>query len=390
MTIKRELVIAVILFLASIAIVLILIKTKPQATKEVIKTQDPLVETVSVINKPLPLIIRAQGQVESAYKLRLQAEVSGKVIYKNSALTKGGLLKKGELLLSIDPTDYELALRLKKAALSRAELELALESAKQQVAEDEFSRRETDEIDAKAADLAKRLPYLAKAQSEYQAALADFNQAHHNLDKTNIRSPINAMVAQSYIELNEMLALPNPIAELVGIDEFFAEISIPVAELSYIVTANNHQHGSAVKLRQISKTGTSIERQGEVKNILPSLGKLGHMAQLIVSIPQPITITEDGFAELPLLPGALVSAEITGLPLNHSLAIPRAAIHEGDVVYVLSSDHHLVKKSLNIIRREKDFVYISAGVDSSDLLVSTKLSSIKNGLAVRLANNNEK
>ena len=76
--------------------------------------------------------ITAHGTVVSAREVLLQPEVSGKVTSVHKQLLKGGLVRKDEVLLAIEDTDYVAKRDAAIATLKQAELSLQLELGQQQ------------------------------------------------------------------------------------------------------------------------------------------------------------------------------------------------------------------------------------------------------------------
>lgn len=82
---------------------------------------------VRVISPPVidvaPKVL-AYGSVEPASVLNAVAEVAGELVFVHPKLSAGELVKKGEVLLRIDPVDYELSLVQAEAQLESAEIRL--------------------------------------------------------------------------------------------------------------------------------------------------------------------------------------------------------------------------------------------------------------------------
>ncbi len=63
--------------------------------------------------------------------------------------------------------------------------------------------------------------------------------------------------------------------------------------------------------------------------------------------------------------------------------MPRYVVYPGDIVYTVK-DNRLKIKEVNILRSYKDSVIINEGLSEGELVVKTPLSSVKDGMSVRL------
>ncbi|MET0051361.1 MAG: hypothetical protein ABW095_09825 [Candidatus Thiodiazotropha sp.] len=98
-----------------------------------------LVEVVSVSPTTVQLALEAWGTVEPARQIELQAQVAGEVQRISDNLEPGAYVDQGEQLVQIEPSDYQLAVRQRKADRVKAEADLALEAGKGAVAKQEFA-----------------------------------------------------------------------------------------------------------------------------------------------------------------------------------------------------------------------------------------------------------
>jgi len=84
-----------------------------------------------------------------------------------------------------------------------------------------------------------------------------------------------------------------------------------------------------------------------------------------------------------LRPGMFVTIKIKGKAIDQAFVVPRHVVYPGDVVYTVK-DNHLIIKEVNILRSYKDSVIINRGLSEGELIVKTPLSSVKDGMSVRL------
>ena len=87
-----------------------------------------------------------------------------------------------------------------------------------------------------------------------------------------------------------------------------------------------------------------------------------------------------------LRPGMFVTIKIRGKKIDQAFVVPRHVVYPGDVVYTVKDDH-LKIKVVTILRSYKDSVIINGGLSEGELIVKTPLSSVKDGMSVRLRQN---
>ena len=84
----------------------------------------PLIRTITAKSESIRLSSTAFGTVSPRSENELIPEVSGSIVFMSPSLVSGGFFKKDDLLFSIEPLDYEVALEQSSAALKSAESEL--------------------------------------------------------------------------------------------------------------------------------------------------------------------------------------------------------------------------------------------------------------------------
>ena len=125
------------------------------------------------------------GQV-LAYVVNIAPEVSGRVVKRN--VTDNQVVHKGDVLYEIDAVDYQIALA---SAQANADSQLA----NLQLHQAEAKRRESlTTLSTSQEELQTYVSQAQVAQATYAAALAQLSQAHVNLGRTQVHSPVNGYV----------------------------------------------------------------------------------------------------------------------------------------------------------------------------------------------------
>ena len=227
-----RIVLCVIILSAGLAGASYMTQTAPKARKRPPSNETPLVRTLEVASAKEKVIVRAMGTVIPAQQIQLKTRVSGEIISTHPEFNEGGILKKGTVLLQIDPQDYQLALKQKQSQVVNKQYELKLELGQQDVAKREWEllngRQPAEPLDA---ELALRKPHLEKVRADLTAAQAELRQAELNLSRTTVRTPFNAVIRTKNVDLGSQVTVQEQLAELVGTDEYWIRVPLPLDRL---------------------------------------------------------------------------------------------------------------------------------------------------------------
>ncbi|MBI9112604.1 efflux RND transporter periplasmic adaptor subunit [Maridesulfovibrio ferrireducens] len=361
-----------------------LIASKPVAKKKAPVVSAPLVNVEIMKPQDLKIWTPVMGTVEAARKITLEPQVAGRVISVSDSFIPGGYFKQGQELLRIDPLDYELAVKQQQSVVINAEYNLKLERGHQKVAGREWNLlRKSSGGTLQEADLALRKPHLEKAEADLDSSKAKLKQARVNLSRTTVRVPFSAMVESKNADLGANLGEQEAIATLVGTDEFWVMVSVPVDRLDRLVipSATNGFKGSAARI--VSGSGeSSFEREGQVLRLLPSLESMGRMARVIVAVKDPLNLKGDPDLR-PLLLGSYINVFIDSGTLENIFAVSRSAYRDGNTLWVMKDSGVLEIRKVEPVWRDQDFIYLDSGLADGEKLVVTDISAPLQGMNLR-------
>jgi multidrug resistance efflux pump len=150
-----------------------------------------------------------------AYVVTMAPEVAGRIV--ELPVKDNQFVRKGDVLMVIDPTNYKIAVSLSEAALEQAQ-------ANALNAERESKRRQ--ELTDLAVTTEIKQTYASNAvvaQAQYQQAQANLDQARVNLERTQIRSPVNGWVTNLLAQLGDYATVGENIISLVDADSFWID-----------------------------------------------------------------------------------------------------------------------------------------------------------------------
>ncbi len=356
-----------------------LIRTAPQVQQRPAPPVATPVQTRLVAPGTARAVVEALGTAIAAQRIILQPQVSGVVLERHAALVPGGRIEAGELIVVIDPADYEIAVRQAEAALERAEVQL-------RSAEWELERVEGLQVHqaTNVKELNDARTALAAATSDVAATRAALERAKLDLARTTLTAPFSCVVVDENVDVGAFVTAQTQLATLVGTDEYWVRVAVPVEQLRWIRFPGEEGPGSAVRVMRRLGSGVNSEWSGEVVRLLGDLEPQGRMARLLVSVPDPLGDGQPDDEHAPLLLGSYVEVAIAGRELRNVFAISREELRDGDTAWIVSPQGELDIRPVDIVFRGRDHVLVSAGLEAGERLVTSDLSSPVAGMALRL------
>jgi len=348
------------------------------------------------------VIVSATGTVTPARRLELTPQVPGRIVERAPNFEPGGVFRKGDILLRLEPDDIQTAVTQAEARLAEAHAALRLEQGQQQIARREWKELPPDMTKGGAdEDLVLRKPQLERAKAAVKSAESALSEARRNLERTVVRAPFNLTVLAKYVEIGQQVFPQTRLATLAGVDRWWAETAIPLEDLAWLQLPDaNGAGGARARVMRYARGCPQLTRSGRVVRLIRQTGTPGRMARVLVEIIDPLQLaaandpapTEDN--SLPLLLGDYVEIAITGRPIRNVIALPRPVVREGDKAWVVGKGGILQIRSLIAVRRTRDDIWVRAaspgqaaagrGIVPGERVVSSDLPSAMPGLALRI------
>jgi RND family efflux transporter MFP subunit len=350
-----------------------------KTSREVPHRQPPgqrptLVEVVEAKTAEEPVMVSAMGTVTAAQTVTVFPEVGGRIVYQSNRLVPGGRFSRGQVLVKIDPTDYDLVIKQHQARVVQAKMELARERGLKSVAEREWKLIQ-DEVQPteEGRKLALREIQLENAQAAVDAAQSSLDQARLMRERTVIKAPFNAVVTEEFVDRGQVVSPASRIATLVATDKFWVQVSAPVDRLSWIhIPGVNSKEGSPAEVIQQTGTDLEMKRRGKVIKLEGSLDPKGKMARLLVEVDDPLGTPGENGTVMPLLLGGYVNVQIQGPRVPDALALPRRALREKSRVWVMS-DKKLQVRKVEVVWSRGDTVFVRGDLRSGETVVNSRI-----------------
>ncbi len=374
--------ISAVLIVMGVVGLLVLTASKPEMKKRKPPAPVPMVRTIKTNSGPQTVYIQGEGTVRPLREINLVPEVGGKVVRMSPAMVNGGVFKEGDTLLQIAPVDYELAVTLARAKVKEAEsrLELAEEEALAAVEEWRLLYPDSSGEDSKPPALVAKEPQLAAAQARLEADKADLRKALLNLERTKLKAPFAGRVDEEKVDVGQYVSPGQAVGTLYSTEA--AEIVVPLegGDLFWFdVPAFTSTDGrGAPAVVRASIAGRELSWPGKVVRTEGRLDERTRMIHVVVRVDKPYA------KKPPLVFGLFVTVEIEGRRVENVTVIPRAALHQGNVVWIVDNASRLRFRKVEVARVQGDEIIVTKGLEDAETVVTTPLKAVTDGMAVRL------
>jgi RND family efflux transporter MFP subunit len=338
----------------------------------------PLVEVMPVEIADVPVVVSGHGEVVAKVAVDIVPQVAGQVVTTHRSLVAGGFFRAGEVLVEIDPRDYELAVERGQAAVARAKVTLEREQAEAEVAREEWNGLHPDE---EPTALVIREPQIRQAEAEYAAAEADLSVAKLNLERTKISLPFDGVVVSESVDVGQFVGNGSRLATVYGTDVVEIRVPLDSGEIAWFdVPSRRGGKGAMAEVSVGSGSARSVW-DGRVTRMEAQVDQMSRMVHVVIEVQRPYETSADHPA---LLPGTFVDVRISGRTLEEIAAVPRYAVHDGDRVWVFA-DGALEIRDVEVIRADRQQTLLSSGLDEGDLVILSSLDAVTVGMTIRRA-----
>ncbi|MDN5882244.1 MAG: efflux RND transporter periplasmic adaptor subunit [Nitrosospira sp.] len=375
-----KLILPVLVVLAGVSISWAIVVHRPPLKSQVQESETPLAQVIRVEPQTLKLNIRSQGVVVPRTEIDLVPEVAGQIIRLHPSLVAGGFFKSGNILVTIDPRDYDYAIAEARARIAEAEKQVMLEEAQAEQARNEWHSLG----EGQPSPLTLREPQLAEARAKLKAAKADLTKARLQRSRTEWRAPFAGRVRNKQIGLGQYVQAGEKLARLYAID--VAQVRLPLATdqfayLDLLLDQRNGKTGAGPKVILSAEFAGGLQHwEGRIVRTEGALDEETGLLHAVAEIRNPYT---GKAGKPPLMPGLFVKAEIEGREQSGIYVLPPGAVNAAQEASLIDAEDRLHIRRLDILRREPDRVLVRGGLKTGDRVVVSGIQIPIEGMKVR-------
>ena len=291
--------------------------------------EKPVVVTVEpAVRRTIIQLVSATGKIQPETEVKISPEVAGEII--ELPVIDGQVVKKGALLIRINPDTYKAQVAQQEAAISAAKA-ASLQSYAQLLKAKEDLKRYTDLYNRKVindSDMTNYKTLEQVAEATYNASQAQVDQANSLLsqgkdllEKTSIYSPIDGIISLLSVKLGE---------RVVATGQFAGTEVMRVADLGKMEARVNVNENDVVNVKNDDEANIAIDAypkrvfRGTVYQIANTAVTSGANTQEeVTNFEVRIHIKVE---EARLRPGMSATADIETATVANAIAVPIQAV----------------------------------------------------------------
>ena len=350
--------------------ILITVTAKDAEVKDTVPP--PVVKVASVTPENYQIVISAWGELQPRETTQLSSIVGGEIVDIHPAFIAGGVVKKGEVLVQIDESDYQADLIQAESTLASAEANLEQEIALAEVAKEEWADIPEERVSA----LALRKPQLLSARAQLKAAEATHARARKNLERCRVKSPYDALIVSRQVGLGQVANQGSVIGEIFNIES--AEVQLPIAGFDTPFLPANFKDLNA---KMAVSNNSLLTRDVTIDRDLGLINSRTRMSNLIAVIDDPYGI-RNGAASVKF--GSYVKVTVPGVVVENVVRVDQEVVVD-DKVWIVDDNQQLVERDVTVLREEQGKVLISAGLQSGEQLVVQVPEYPQDGMQVAIS-----
>jgi len=246
----------ILIFGGGAVVVAILVALNAAGNRE----RSQAVRIAEVDRRDLVATVTASGQIEPKRAVEISSDITGRIT--DIPVAEGDRVRRGDLLLRIDPSQYEAAVARARAMLASAEASLVQTRANRDQAKRALDRatelraQNPNLVSDEQIEQAQTSFDVAQAvavSSEHQVAQAQagLQEAQEQLAKTVLRSPMDGEVTRMAVEVGEV-AVPGTFSRATG-------LLMTVSDLSIIQVAVRVDETDVVRLHMNDSAEVTID-----------------------------------------------------------------------------------------------------------------------------------
>ena len=379
--IQLKLLLTIITLVLGISGAMLLVKFKTKAISKPSERKLPNVKVLNTKTSSHTFKIVSQGTALPRTTILLISEVSGKVVSVSDKFNAGKFFQKNDLLLEIDPRDYELSLAQARLKVAQADLRLQMEEKEATVSRKEWKLLNQGE----PTGLQAREPQLAEARAALDAAKATEESAQRNLDRCRIRAPFDGMVSKANVRPGQFVSAGIQLGEIFATDVSEVRLPLSTSDLSFINLPKPNERlniDKAPKVILVNKVGEeSQEWIGSIVRSEENVDPINRMVYVVAKVDDPYNLKNNN--KVPLRRGTFLEATINGRTAKKIIAIPRTALRGKDRVWI-AEDGKLIYRKVKPVYLDENLAIISEGIDSNEQIIVSLLAGVIDGMGIKI------
>ncbi|TQV75494.1 efflux RND transporter periplasmic adaptor subunit [Aliikangiella marina] len=385
----KHLIVSVIILFIAFSVVGAMFASKPEARKFGNRPPPSVgVETTKMQPTDYKVWVDSYGVAEPLTQTQLVSDVNARVISVSPQIRAGASFQKGDVLIQLDPRDFEIEVKVAESAVADADFNYKQEVAQAALAEKDWNIRPGN---PEARSLALREPQVAAALAGLKAAEARLARAKLNLERTEIRAPFTGKVLRQMVDLGQVVSPSQAIAEIYATETIEVRLPVKAQDLDNLTippaeSINDPTYlGDRPQVIVEAELGrNTFQWKGELVRSEGAFDTNTRMLYVVARINDPFIATQERPA---LRVGQFLRAKIEGKQLNDVFVIPRRAVSQDNSI-AIAEEGMLRKRKIQPLWTDADTVVVAVKNDdntisSDDTLILTPTANLVDGTRVK-------
>lgn len=397
------------ILMLAVAGAILLWNFRPEVEAKPPQVEARAVAAVAVEPMDIRPTLRLYGTIIAGREVDLRPLAEGRIVAVGDNFVDGGVVRADEMLISIDPFDYEadvaeLAAQVAEAGAKLDEITTDHAAAGQLLIRDheqlELARREVARrekladspaaspkalddahlaLSIRAQQVIQRQQTIDRltAQAAQQRAVIErrevaLDRARRRLEETRLVAPFDGYLVETDVAIGKRVGTGDRVARLIDAGRLEVQFHVSGAQFARLLAGDGYRGQPVEVVWRIGdrdfRFAAVIDRiEGEID---AQSGGVDLYARL-----------EGTGAGDPLRPGAFVEVTLADRLYENVVRLPETALHDGATVYVAISGV-LEARQVEVVARSDDNVLVRGALATGELVVTTRLPEIGPGLQV--------
>ena len=396
---------------AAVGAALYLRATKPELEPELARERVWPVATVPAAPSDVRPEFRVYGEIVAGREVEMRPLVAGRVVEVGPDFVEGGVVKRGGLLIAIDPFDYRAEIAEREAELAQArarftEITAELEAARALLVRDreqaELRRRDVmrreklhrekftsekalDDARLELSEQQQKVIERRKSIERHTARLDQqravikrlgvaVKQARRDLEETRLTAPFDGFLVDVGTEIGKRVSEGDRVARLIDANRLEARFHLSNAQFGRLLEADGYLDRAVRVVWRVG--GNEFTYDAVIERISGEIDATSGGVDLYARI-------RNVGRERSLRPGAFVEVYLDDRLYRNVVRLPESALHGEDTVYV-AADGRLDAREIELVVRLGNHVLVRGTFAPGERVVTTRFPEIGPGLRVKV------
>ena len=327
------------------------------------------VATAAAQTGNMPIIVNGLGTVTPITTVTVQSQISGQIV--QIAFKEGQTVKKGDLLILIDPRPYEVALEQAQGALARDKALLAnaridLDRYTTLFAQDSIAEQQ----------LATQKSLVQQDIGTVKTDQAQIDAAKLNLVYCHITSPVEGRAGLQQVTLGNYVtpAEPNGLVVVTQLKPITVVFALPEDQIEPIL--DQMHAGKALTVSAYDRSHTTQLAAGTLQSVDSQIDTTTGTVKLKAIFPNP---------DEKLFPNQFVNVDLLVNTLQGATLIPQSAVQRGapgTFVYLVNADQTVSVRKIVLGPGDANNIVVTQGITPGNSIVIDGADRLKEGAKI--------